>query len=125
LEIDAAKGRMKKTHAIDELVDIAGVDLEIDRIDIGKALEEGALALHDGLRRERPEIAEAQDRRTIRDHGDKIALRGVIEDRTRLAVDAEAGKGHTGRIGERQIALCGQRLGWRDRELARPAARMK
>ncbi len=107
LEIDAAKGRVKEAHAIDKLVDVAGVDLEIDRIDIGKALEESALALHHGLRRERPEIAEPQNRRTIRDHRDKIALRGVIEDRARLAVDAEAGEGDTGRIGERQIALCG------------------
>ena len=31
LEIDAAKGRVQKAHAIDELVDIAGIDFEIDR----------------------------------------------------------------------------------------------
>jgi hypothetical protein len=36
---------MQKTHAVDELVDIAGVDLEIDRVDVRKALEECRLPL--------------------------------------------------------------------------------
>ena len=39
LEVDAAEGRVQEPHAIDELVDIAGVDLEIDRVDVCEALE--------------------------------------------------------------------------------------
>ena len=124
-EVDAAKGRMQETHAIDELVDIAGVDLEIDRIDIGKALEERRLALHHRLGRQRAEIAEAEHRGAVRDHRDEIALRRVVVGGARLAMDAQAREGDTRRIGERQIALRGQRLGRRDRQLAGPPARMK
>jgi hypothetical protein len=40
--------------AVDELVDVAGVDLEVDRVDVGEALEEDGLALHHGLGGERP-----------------------------------------------------------------------
>ena len=78
-EVDAAEGRMQKAHAIDEFVDIAGVDFEIDRIDIGKALEQRRLALHHRLGRQRAEVAEAKHRGAVRDHRDEIALRGVIE----------------------------------------------
>ena len=125
LEVDAAKGRMQKSHAVDELVDIAGVDLEIDRVDVCETLEECRLALHDRLGRQRTEIAEAEHRGAVRDHRDEITLRGVVERRTRLTMDAEAGEGHTRRIRERQIALCRQRLGRRDRQLARAPGRMK
>ncbi len=125
LEIDAAKGRVQEAHAIDELVDVAGVDLEIDRIDIGKALEQRAFALHDRLCRERAEVAEAEHRGAVRNDRDEIALRGVVEGGTRLAMDVQAGEGHPRRIGERQIALRRQRLGRRDRQLAGPPARMK
>ncbi len=34
------------------------------------------------------------------------------------------GHGHAGRIGQRQVALRGQRLGGDDRDLARPAGRV-
>ncbi len=125
LEVDAAKGRVQEAHAIDEFVDILGVDLQVDRIDVGKALEQRRLALHDRLRRQRAEVAEAEDGGAVRDHRDEIALRGVVEDRARLALDVQAGKGDTGRIGERQIALRGQRFGRRDRQFAGPAAGVK
>jgi len=92
---------VEKTHAIDEFVDIAGVDLEINRIDVGKAFEERRLALHHRLCRERPEIAEAEDRGAVGNHRDEIALRGVVEGSTRLAMDAETREGYARRIGER------------------------
>src|SRR5215469_13542607 len=116
---------MQKTHAIDKLVDVAGVDLEIDGIDVGKALEEGGLALHDRLCCERSEVAQTEYRRAIGNDRDEIALRGVVEGGIRLAMNVQAGEGDARRIGERQVALGGQRLGRRDRELAGPPARMK
>jgi len=53
LEVDAAESRVQEAHAINELVDVAGVDFEIDRVDIGKALEQRAFALHHRLGYER------------------------------------------------------------------------
>ena len=109
-EIDAAKSRVQIAHAIDKGVDVARVDFEIDRIDIGKALEQRRLAFHDRLCRERPKIAETEHRGAVRDHGDEIALRGVVEGGTRTAFDFEARKRDTRRIGERQVALRRQRF---------------
>jgi len=42
-----------------------------------------------------------------------------------VGVDVQTREGNAGRIGERKIALRRQRLGRRNRELARPPARMK
>jgi hypothetical protein len=43
-----------------------------------KRLEEDGLALHHGFRRERPEVAQAQDGRAVRDDGHEVALVGVV-----------------------------------------------
>src|SRR6516165_11732768 len=91
-EIDAAKRRMEKPHAINEFIDIAGVDFEIDGVDIGKALEERAFPFHYRLCREGAEIPEPQNRGAVRDHCDEIALGRIIEDCTGLAFDAQTGK---------------------------------
>src|SRR5690606_33674676 len=77
-QVDAAEGGTEITHAIDEFVDIFGVDLEVDRIDVGKALEEHRLAFHHGFGGERAEIAEAEDGRAVRDDGDHVAARRVV-----------------------------------------------
>src|SRR5207248_6895733 len=51
LKVDAAERGPEIAHGGDELIDILGVDFEIDGIDIGEVLEEDGLALLDGLRR--------------------------------------------------------------------------
>ncbi len=124
-EIDPAKGWMQKAHAVDEFVDVAGVDFEIDRIDVGKAFEQRRLALHDWLGGERAEIAEAENRGAVRNYRYEIALGRVIEGGARIALDMQARKGHARRIRQRQIALGGQRLGRRDRQLSGAPAAME
>ena len=59
LEVDAAESGREIAHRVDEGLGILRAHLEIDRIDVGKALEEHRLAFHHGLRGERAEIAEA------------------------------------------------------------------
>ena len=122
LEVDAAEGRPEQAHAVDELVDLLGVDLEVDRVDVGEALEQDRLALHDRLGAERAEVAEAEHRGAVRDHRHEVALGGVVVDLGGIGLDREAGRGHPRRIGERQVALGRERLGRRDLDLARPAA---
>ena len=39
-------------HGVDQLFDVLGVDLEVDAIDVGEALEQRDLAFHDRLRRQ-------------------------------------------------------------------------
>ena len=90
-EIDAAEGGAEIAHAVDELVDVAGVDFEVDGVDVGEALEEHRLAFHHRLRGERAEIAEPQDRRAVRDDGDEIALGRVVVGRSGLSAMARTG----------------------------------
>ena len=57
---------------------VFGRDLDVDRIDVGEALEQHRLAFHHRLRSQRAEIAEAEDRRAVGDDGDEIALGGQV-----------------------------------------------
>ena len=77
-QVDAAEGRAEEAHAVDELVDVLGVDLEVDAIDVGEALEQDGLAFHHRLRGQRAEIAQAQHGGAVGDHRDEIALGRVV-----------------------------------------------
>ena len=68
LEVDPAPALAEEAHAIDELVDVFGIHLEVDAVDVGKALEQNRLAFHHRLRRQRAEIARPQHRRAVGDH---------------------------------------------------------
>ena len=105
-------------HAVDEGVDVLGVDQQVDGVDVGEALEQRALALHHRLGRQRAEIAEAEDGGAVGDDGDEVALVGVVVGERRVLGDRLHRHGDARRIGERQVALGGQRLGRRDLELA-------
>ncbi len=105
LKIDPAEGRAEIAHAVDEGVRILRVDFEIDRIDVGEALEEDRLAFHDRLRGERAEIAEAEDRGAVRDHRHHVGARGVVVGGRRVRGDRLHRHGDARRIGERQVPL--------------------
>ena len=90
LEIDAAEGRPEIAHAVDELVDVLGVDLEVDAVDVGEALEQDRLALHHRLGGQRAEVAEAEDGGAVGDHGHQVALVGVVVGELRVLGDAPA-----------------------------------
>ena len=49
LEVDAAEARLEQLDALDEALAIFGVDLDVDRIDVGEALEQHRLAFHHRL----------------------------------------------------------------------------
>ena len=125
LEVDAAEARTEIAHTVDEGVDVVRIDFEIDRVDVGEALEEDGLAFHHRLGGERAEIAETQDRRAVRDHRDEVAARRVIEHGIRPLRDFAHRNGHAGRIGEAQIPLRRHRLGRPDLDFSGLAARMK
>ena len=73
-QIDAAPGRADILDRIDDLLGVLGEHLDIDRVDVGKALEEDRLAFHDGLRCHRAKVAKAEDRGPVGDNGNHIAL---------------------------------------------------
>jgi hypothetical protein len=121
LQVDAPEGRREIAHAVDEGVRVLGVDLEIDRIDVGEALEQHRLALHHGLRGERAEIAEAEDRGAVRDHRHHVGARRVVVGGRRVLGDRLHRDGDAGRIGEREVPLRRHRLRRDHLELAGPA----
>ena len=125
LEVDAAEARLHQSDRLDELVGILGIELDVDRIDVGEALEEDRLALHHRLGGERAEIAEAEDGGAVGDHGDEIALGGIIVGEVGIFGDGADRHGDAGRVSEAEVALGRHRLGGDDLDLARPAHRME
>ena len=78
LEVDPAEARLEQFDAIDEPLRVLGLHLDVDRVDVGEALEQHRLAFHHRLGRERAEVAEAEDRGAVGDDGDEVALGGII-----------------------------------------------
>ena len=56
----------------------AAVERHGPRVDIAEGLEKNGLAFHDGNRRRRAEIAETENRRSVRDDRHEIGLRGAV-----------------------------------------------
>src|SRR3546814_14337522 len=103
--------------------DVCSADLlQVDAGDGGEALEQHRLAFHHRLGRLGAEVAEAGHRGAVGDDGDDVALGGVVVGLRLVVANAQAGRGNAGRIGQREIALGGQRLGRLNLELAGPAA---
>ena len=78
LEVDPAEARLEQFDASMNRCASSVVDLDVDRVDVGEALEQHRLAFHHRLRRERAEIAEAEDRGAVGDDRDEIALGRII-----------------------------------------------
>ena len=119
LQIDAAPGVADVLDHGDELVGVGRLDLDVEAVDVGEPLEQDRLALHHRLGRHVAQIAQAQDGGAVRDHGDQIALGGVIVGLVRILGDGQDRHGHARRIGQRQVALGRHRLGRRHGDLAR------
>ena len=124
LEVDAADRRLEQLAELDDVVGILGADLEIEDVDIGELLEEVPLALHHRLSGHRADVAEPEHRGAVGDDADEIALRGVGVGELGVALDLEARLGDARRVGEREVALVGERLGGNDRDLSRAAVRV-
>ena len=93
-------------------------ELDVEDVDAGELLEQAALAFHHRLAGQRADVAQAEHRGAVGDHADQVAARRVLGRQRRVLLDRQAGVGHAGRVGERQVALVGQRLGRRHRDLA-------
>ena len=97
-------------------------ELDVEHVDAGELLEQHALAFHHRLGGQRADVAQAQHRGAVGDDADQIAARGqrggLARDRRRWRRRRRRRR----RIGERQVALVGQRLGRGDGDLARGRA---
>ena len=124
-KVDAAPALAQELDAIDDLVGVLRGDLDVDRIDVGEALEQHRLAFHHRLGGERAEIAEAEDGGAVGDDGDEIALGGVVVGGVLIGGDRQHRDRDARRIGQREVALRRHRLGGDHFELAGPALAVK
>ena len=123
-QVDAAKGRRNQFACSNDVFGVVAVDFDVEDIDIRKALEENALALHDGLARQGSDIAKAQHRAAVGDDGHQIALRRIAIRVIGVARDLKARLRDTRRIGQSQI-FCGDGgLGGNHFQLTGPAVPM-
>ena len=89
LQVDAAKPR-EIPHGIDHIVDILRVDLQVDPVDIGEALEQRDLAFHHRLRSHRAKVTQPQHRGAVGHHRDHVALGRVVVRQRGIALDVQA-----------------------------------
>ena len=125
LEVDPAEARLEQFDAVDEALRVLGFHLDVDRIDVGEALEKHGLAFHHRLGRQRAEVPEAEDRGAVGDDGDEVALGGIVVGTARVVGDSAHRYRDTGRISQSEVALRRHRLGGDDFNLARPPPRVK
>jgi hypothetical protein len=119
LEVDATHRWSEHLAEPDDVVGVGGIDLEVENVDVGEALEEHRLALHDRLSGQSANVAEAEDGTPVRDHRHQVAPVGVSERRIGVVGDRQAGVGHSGGVGQTQIRLGGGRFGGPDLQLSR------
>ena len=84
LQVDPTKGGCDQLAGSNDLFGVGTVDLDVEYVDIGKTLEEDALALHDRLTREGPDVAESENRGPVRDDGNQVPLGRVAVDLLRV-----------------------------------------
>ena len=119
LEIDGAEGGLERGHHLDQLQGIGLGHLDVEGVDAGELLEQHGLALHHRLAGERADGAEAEDGRAVGDDGHEIAPGGQRVGGIRVIDDRLTRDGDARRIGEREVALGGERLGRDHLQLAR------
>src|SRR5207244_8648916 len=79
---------------------------------------QNVLGFHERLAGGRADGAEAEDGGAVRDDGDEVPLGRVLVDVLGIPGDLEARLGHARRVGEREVALGGGRLGGDDLDFA-------
>jgi hypothetical protein len=120
LQVDAPEGGLEAGHALDELVGVGLGHLDVEDVDVGEALEEHPLALHDRLAGEGADVAEAEDGGAVRDHGHEVRLARVLVGQIGVLLDLEARLGDARRVREREVA--GRRAGLARDDLQLPLA---
>src|SRR5206468_2788259 len=105
LQIDAAEGRLERADDAHYLIGIARVQLYVKHINVCESFEKYSLPFHNRLARQRSDITQAQNCRSIRYHGDEIAPCGVVEDIIRAFFNLPANLRHSRRVSEAEVPL--------------------
>jgi hypothetical protein len=103
LEVHAAEAGRDRLHRGHDRVGVLGVQADRERVDARELLEQHRLALHHGQGRRRPDVAQAEDRGAVGDHGHGVALDRVLEGLDRVFGDRTAHARDAGGVGHREV----------------------
>ena len=120
LEVDPSEGGRQRGDDPDQVVWVAGVDLEIEDVDPGEPFEQHGLALHDRLGRQRPDVAQAEHGRAVGHDRHEVPLPRVPVHQLGTVLDGKARTGHARCVGQREIVLSYARFRRDDLDLPRP-----
>jgi hypothetical protein len=118
LEVDAAEGRGDRLDRADDLVGIRRRETDREGVDAGELLEQDRLALHHWQGRLRPDVAEAEHRRSVADDRDRVALDREVPDLLRILGDRARDAADAGRVDHREVVPGVQRVPRMNLELA-------
>jgi hypothetical protein len=121
LEVDPSEGRRERRDHRDHLFHGAGLELDVEDVDVGKLLEQVRLPLHHRLRREGSDVTEPEHRGAVGHHRHQISACGVAEDIVWVRVDGPARFGDSRSVGQGQVALGAEGLRGYDFDLSRAA----
>ncbi|MDT4855915.1 hypothetical protein FQZ97_902880 [compost metagenome] len=102
-QIDAAEGIGDACDRVDESLRALCLDLDIDRVNAGEALEKQRLAFHHRFTGQGAQITQAEDGGAIADHGDQIALAGEAVGVVRVRGYRPDRFGHPRAVGQREF----------------------
>jgi hypothetical protein len=120
LQVDAAERRLQCGHGLNHTLDGISRDFNVEHVDAREFLEQDRLALHHGLRRQRADIAKAENSSAVGNDRDKIGARGQRRRFRGVFGNRRAGGRHARRIGERQVTLVSEWLGRLNLKLTGP-----
>src|SRR5207244_11693829 len=100
LEVDTTDGGLEQLAESYDVVGAFGSHFQVEYVDVGEGLEQDALALHDRLPGQGPDVPEAEHGRAVGHHRHQVALRGVGVRLLRPSRDLAAGLGHPGGVGQ-------------------------
>ena len=98
-----------RPHDRDDLVGVLGVQHDRPGVDAAEPLEQRGLALHDRHRGGRADVAQAEHRRAVGDHGDRVALDRQPAGVVGVLGDGQADPGHPRRVRPGQLVAVAQR----------------
>ena len=93
-QVDAAEGRLHGSNVLDQLVGIELIQLDVEDVDAGELLEQHTLAFHHWLGRQRADVAQTKDSRTIGNDANQVGARSQARGPGGIGDDGVAGCGH-------------------------------
>ncbi len=117
-QVDPAEAGLDQHDRLDDLVRVLGVEHDRPGVDAAQVLVEQRLALHHRQPGLGPDVAQAEDARAVRDHGDGVPLVGVLVDQVHVLGDRPARGGDARRVPDGEVIEIADGALERDLDLA-------